>query len=239
MGLVLAVVNACGAVAGDARRTEANMVQNRDVSFGVAVEAEENVYSSRYSNNGASPMWCFNNTCIVRQGEQLFVSGYERAPAGKPLNDCRWVLWQRTADGWQRAQADERGRTREPSPLACLPGGRLLLSANPTLLPPEASGGGPARPELLEFATAQPQAAPHVWVPGWQGQPAFTEHSYRTLAVDAATGEAILFQNAGYASAEWALLDRQGQWCGGWRPREGTDYREWEGTMSHARVRIQ
>lgn len=212
---VLAVVNACGAVAGDARKTEANMVQNRAVSFGVAVEAEENVYSSRYSNNGASPIWCFNNTCIVRKGEQLFVGGYERAPTGKPLNDCRWVLWQRTAEGWQRAQTDERGRTREPSPLACLPGGRLLLSVNPTLLPPEAGGGGPARPELLEFAAAQPQAAPHVWLPGWQGQPAFNEHSYRTLAVDAATGEAILVQNAGYANAEWALRDRRGQWHSG------------------------
>jgi len=113
----------------------------------IDAEAEEIVYSGSYSNNGSSPMWCFNNTCVVRQGEDVYASGYERMPGAQPLNDCRWVLWQRTHDGWQRRQADARGRTREPSPLASLPGGRLLLSANPTLLPPSASGGGPARPE--------------------------------------------------------------------------------------------
>jgi len=80
----------------------------------------------------------------VRTGDDLFVSGYERILGAPPMNDCRWALWQRTADGWQRRQADATGRTREPSPLACLPGGRLLLSANPTLLPPDAAGGGPA-----------------------------------------------------------------------------------------------
>ncbi len=212
------MMNAFGASADEARKTETNMAQDRSSSVEVAVDAEETVYSSRYSNNGASPMWCFNNTCLVRQDGDVFVSGYERIPGAPPMNDCRWVLWQRTADGWQRRQADEAGRQREPCPLACLPDGRLLLSSNPTLLPPEASGGGPARPELLEFAAAQPQAAPFARVPGWQGQPAFSEHSYRTLAVDAAAGEAILFQNAGYANAEWALLDRQGQWRGGQLP---------------------
>ena len=33
------------------------------------VEAEETVYSGRYSNNGAGPMWCYGNTCIVWLGE--------------------------------------------------------------------------------------------------------------------------------------------------------------------------
>lgn len=181
----------------------------------MTVAAEETVYSSRYSNNGASPLWCFNNSCVVRVGGDVFVSGYERVPGAQPLNDCRWVLWQRTAAGWRRAQADEQGRTREPSPLACLPDGRLLLSANPTLLAPEASGGGTARPVLLAFSAAQPHAPPQTWVPAWQGQPAFNEHSYRTLAVDAAAGEALLFQNAGYAKAEWALRERQGRWRSG------------------------
>ncbi len=64
------------------------------------VEAEETVYADRYSNNGASPLWCFNNTCVVRQGERVFVSGHERVRGAPPLNDCRWALWRRC---WTRA----------------------------------------------------------------------------------------------------------------------------------------
>ena len=184
----------------------------------MTIEAEETVYSDRYSNNGACPMWCFNNTCVVRAGDDLFVSGYERIPGAPPMNDCRWALWQRTTAGWQRQQADATGRTREPSPLASLPGGQLLLSANPTLLPSDVASGGPARPEWLLFDTARSAAPPRALLPMWQGTPAFSEHSYRTLAADAATGDAILFQNAGYAQAEWAVRQADGRWMGGHLP---------------------
>ncbi|HUT32311.1 MAG TPA: acetylxylan esterase [Planctomycetota bacterium] len=201
------------------------------------VEAEENVYSSHYSNSGAGPMWCYSNTCVVRLGEEVFVSGLERLPKHRPLNDCRWMLFQRTAEGWRRQQADERGRTREPCPLACLPPGRLVLSANPTLLGPQAAGGGPARPELLEFDAVNPAAPYRTLLPGWLGQPAFSEHSYRSVAADAAGGEVILFQNTGYSHAEWALLGRAGKWQGGklsWPAYASTDLAPFG--ASHARV---
>ncbi|OPZ29305.1 MAG: hypothetical protein BWZ02_01046 [Lentisphaerae bacterium ADurb.BinA184] len=201
------------------------------------VEAEETVYSSRYSNNGASPMWCFNSTCIVRQGDEVFVSGYERIPGAPPMNDCRWALWQRTADGWVRRQADETGRQREPCPLGRLPGGRILLSSNPTLLPTSAAGGGPARPELLVFDRAAPTPPPIVLHPVWQGSPPFSQHSYRTLAVDAATGEAILLQNANYTHSEWALRRADGTWSSGqlaWPAHAPTDMAPFG--ASHARV---
>jgi hypothetical protein len=203
----------------------------------MAVAAEETVYADRYSNNGASPLWCCNNTCVVRQGDDIFVSGYERVPGAPPMNDCRWALWQRTADGWQRRQADVTGRTREPSPLACLPGGRLLLSANPTLLAPETAGGGPAQPELLLFDRAAPATSPQALRPGWQGHPPFNQHSYRSLAADAARGEALLFQNADYSHAEWALWRSDGTWSSGrlaWPPHAPTDLAPFG--ASHARV---
>ena len=101
----------------------------------MTVEAEEVIYSGRYSNNGSCPMWCFNNTCVVRQGNDVFVSGYERVPGAKPMNDCRWFLSKRTQSGWERLWTDEKGLTREPAPLASLPGGQILLSANPTRRP--------------------------------------------------------------------------------------------------------
>jgi hypothetical protein len=203
----------------------------------MTVDGEETVYADRYSNNGACPMWCFNNTCVVRVDDEVFVSGYERIPGAPPMNDCRWVLWQRTDQGWQRVQADESGRQREPCPLGCLSDGRVLLSSNPTLLPPAAEGGGPARPELLVFDTASPQVPPKVLHPAWQETPPFNQHSYRTLAVDAAHGEAILFQNANYSHSEWALRKADGNWiCGqlAWPRYALTDLAPFG--ASHARV---
>ncbi len=203
----------------------------------VLVDVEEDVYSSSYSNNGSSPMWCFNNTCVVRVGDDVFASGYERIPGAPPMNDCRWALWQRSVAGWQRRQADETGCQREPCPQGRLPDGRVLLSSNPTLLPPGTAGGGPARPELLVFDAGAPAALPRVLHPTWEGSPAFSEHSYRTLAVDGATGDAILFQNVGCTHAEWALWQSDGNWSSGklaWPAYAPTDMAPFG--ASHARV---
>jgi len=199
--------------------------------------AEDTIYSDRYSNNGACPLWCFNNTCVVRVGDDIFASGYERIPGAPPMNDCRWAFWQRTSGGWQRLRADDAGRQREPCPLGCLSNGRVVLSSNPTLLPPTAAGGGPARPEWLVFAAADPAAPPKVLHPAWQGSPPFNQHSYRTLAADAAHGEAILFQNADYSHSEWTLMTSKGDWINGrlaWPAHAPTDMAPFG--ASHARV---
>lgn len=182
------------------------------MGLNLTVEAEDVVYTGQFSNNGSSPMWCYSNTCVVRVGDDVFVSGVERLPKWKPLNDCRWMLFKRGARKWERLHSDEKGRTREPCPLACLPNDRLLLSANPTLTKPNARGGGPARPEILEFKTADPKAPYRTLLPKWKGRPGFTEHSYRTFSADASRGEVILFQNVGYDGAEWSLLDGEGKW---------------------------
>lgn len=175
------------------------------------VEVEEDVYQYEPPNNGSGPLWCQGSTCLVRTGDSLFASGIEKLADAKPLNNCRWTLFQRTADGWQRIQAGE-GRTREPSPLAAFSDGRLFLSANPTLATNPAQYSGPARPEVLEFSSSSPAATPTRMLPVWDGQPAFSEHSYRSFAADAANGELVLFQNIGYTHAEWTFLDRRGQW---------------------------
>jgi hypothetical protein len=174
---------------------------------------------------------------VVRVGEDLFASGYERIPGAPPMNDCRWALWQRVAHGWQRVQVDETGRQREPCPLGCLLGGRVLLSSNPTRLPCEAAGGGPSQPEWLLFDAGRPAAAPQKLLPAWQGEPTFNQHSYRSMAVDAARGEAILFQNADYSHAEWALRQADGSWLSGrlaWPRYAPTDMAPFG--ASHARV---
>ncbi len=176
------------------------------------VTIEEDVYTYEPANNGAGPLWCSGSTCLVRVGERLFASGLETLNDLEPLNNCRWMLFERRSDGWRKVFVDETGRTREPSPLAAFSDGRLFLSANPTLVAPPKPGGGPARPELVRFSVAHPETPAEAILPKWAGTPEFSEHSYRSFAADGRNGELILFQNIGYTHAEWAFRDPQGEW---------------------------
>jgi hypothetical protein len=178
-------------------------------SFMPIVEAEEEVYRYQPADNGAGPMWCHGNTCIVRVGDQVFASGLETLEGAKPLHNCVPLLFRRAGQGWERLYRGE-GRTREPSPLVCL-GDRVLLSVNPTLTPPD-TYSGPAQPQILSFGAVAPGCPPRPLLPGWQGAPAFTEHSYRTFVADAGAGELVLFQNIDHTHAEWALGTPEGQW---------------------------
>ena len=204
-------------------------------SLNLTVEEESRVYTGMCPRNGSSPMWCYGNTCIVRTGEDLFVSGQEKLDPFAPPNDCRWTLYKKRASGWQLIQADEQNRTREPCPLTVLSGGRLFLSNNPTQQGPTDSGGGPARPEILAFDA---KAADYrTLLPEWEGCPPFSEHSYRSFAADAEGEALILFQNVGYTHAEWALYDKDAKWHSGrlrWPPYVDTSLVPYG--ASHARV---
>lgn len=178
------------------------------------VEVEEDVYTYEPADNGAGPMWCGGSTCLARVGENLFASGIETLKDAKPLNNCRWLLFQRSAGGWERIMADSVGRTREPSPLGAFPDGRLFLSANPTLVTNREAYNGPARPEILQFDARNPKGGFERLEPAWDGTPRFTEHSYRGFAADGPNHELILFQNIDYTHAEWAFRDRDGKWSG-------------------------
>ena len=176
------------------------------------VEIEEDVYAFTNANNGAGPMWCHGSTCLVRSGDHLFASGLETVADAKPLNNCRWMLFERKAGGWERVRLDSDGRTREPAPMAAFTGGGVLLSVNPTLGQGPEPNGGPAQPDVLEFIATDSQRPPTSLHPIWQGNPKFTEHSYRSFAADGLAGEVILFQNIGYTHAEWTFRDRSGKW---------------------------
>ncbi len=192
------------------------------------VEAEEEVYRCANANNGSGPSWCFGSSCIARIGEDVFASGMEVIPDAKPLNNTRWLIFKRNADGWKLAQKDETGRTREPSPIGVLPdAGAVLLSVNPTLTPKD-QYSGPARPEILRFSTKAltlpspgvpgEGSSPQILLPVWDGQPKFTEHSYRSFAVDGAKREMILMQNIGYTHSEWSFCDSTGKWSARGKP---------------------
>ena len=74
---------------------------------------------------------------------------------------------------------------------------------------------GPARPEILEFAVKDLTRVPEHIFPKWEGEPRFTEHSYRSFAADGPSGEFILFQNIDYTHAEWTFRDREEKWFNG------------------------
>lgn len=189
------------------------------------VEIEEDVYTFKQANNGAGPMWCHGSTCLVRIGDDVFASGLETLEDCQPLNNCRWTLFKRQANGWKLVRNDPTGRTREPSPLAAFSDGQLLLSANPTLVANRDAYSGPARPEILQFRANDLERTPELILPQWEGNPRFTEHSYRSFAADGAGREFILFQNIDYTHAEWAFRDRAGQWFNGkLRWPDGRDY---------------
>lgn len=179
------------------------------------VEVQEDLYQYTPADNGAGPLWCSGSTSIVRNGDQVFASGLETLAGRKPLNNCRWQFYQRAEAGWKLLRTDEVGRTREPSPLGVFPEqSQVLLSANPTLTAVD-TYNGPARPEILVFQTKDLAAAPQTVLPGWNGTPEFSEHSYRSFAVDGPKSELLLCQNIGYTHSEWAFRDAQGKWTSG------------------------
>ena len=180
-------------------------------AFRVKVEAEEIVYKYEPPDNGAGPMWCHGNTCIVRYGDKLVASGMETLQDQVPLNNTRWLLFERTQQGWELLMKDEADRTREPSPLGLLDHeGKVLLSVNPTLTAPGIRNG-PAEPRILQFDAENLLSGYQTIIPDWHGKPDLTEHSYRTFVVDGRSGEFILFQNTGYDLAEWVFFNGEGE----------------------------
>jgi hypothetical protein len=183
----------------------------RATAVAPVVEIEEDVYTYSNADNGAGPMWCHGSTCLVRAGDHLFASGLQTVPDAKPLNNCRWMLFERRAHGWERVRVDE-GRTREPAPMGAFPDGPVFISVNPTLGKGPEPNGGPARPDILEFRGSAATSTPISLNPVWQDTPQFTEHSYRSFAADGVVKELVLFQNIGYTHAEWSYRDPTGKW---------------------------
>lgn len=203
MGLIFSIP-ACTCNSG-------NNTKNRNI-LDLTVEHEEIVYNYEAPNNGSHPFWCHGNAILVRNGDDVVVSGIETLKKYKPLNNVRWLLYKRGHDGWQLQQADEKDRTREPSPIGILSDGRLLMSVNPTIETDIEKYSTKNDPRVLEFSFRNLKSSYSTLLPEWEGKPPFTEHSYRTFSVDRGNNEFVLFQNIGYTHSEWVFYDREGKW---------------------------
>jgi hypothetical protein len=177
-----------------------------------SVEVEDVVCTYVSPDNGAGPTWCYGAPLLVRHGDDVFVSAMQTGADVPKLCNTRWQLFKRNADGWQLQRAPDGFREREPCPLVAFSDGRLFLSVNPSLSPP-GKYYGPCDPHLLAFPAGDPQRSPSELRPDWQGNTAFTDHSYRGVASDGPCGE-ILLLNIHSSSSEqcWAFLDEKGSW---------------------------
>ena len=171
------------------------------------------MYDFDPADNGAGPLWDYGAPGVVRQGDTVFAAGLDTIAGAKPLNNCRWVLHRRGARGWQRVYTDQGNRQREPCPIGIFRDGRLLVSTNPTLTPPDAYNG-PADPQILAFRTRDFRNAPQVLRPAFSGEPRLSEHTYRGLGIDGANSELLVLHNDGRGAprAHWVFLDRAGAW---------------------------
>jgi len=108
------------------------------------VEAESVVYDWNYVDWGATPLWCYSNTCIVRIGKDVFAGGLE----DPRIDKSQWTLFKLEKNAWALQQKDRSGSTREPCPLGCFQDGRISLSYSPLTRH--------FRPELLVFNAKAP-----------------------------------------------------------------------------------
>lgn len=181
------------------------------------IRAEEVIDRYDEPNNGSSPMWCYGSPTIVRDGAQVFASAPEVGEGVPPLCNTRWQLFRRPDDGaWERVNLNPDFNEREPCPLALLPGGRLILSVNPSIGEwaklPDGRFRHHCAPQLFEFDAASPQEAPVADMPRWDREYEFSEHSYRSLAVDGETGGLLLLNSIEYDGQAWAYRDPAGEW---------------------------
>lgn len=187
------------------------------MSHGFSVGVEESIAPYEDWNNGAGPLWCFGSRTIVRDGDTVFAVVPELSQDVPPLCCTRWRLFRRGPNGpWECVNVGAAFDEREPCPLALLPGGRLLLSANPAVQarPPLPDGRIPqvCEPRILVFDAAAPDQPPEVVRPVWDGDYHFTEHTYRALAVDPVTGYWAIFYQVpieGHYSLAWSYYDAE------------------------------
>lgn len=173
-------------------------------------EVEEVVASCADPDNGAGPLWCYGAPLIVRQGDRVFASVMETGRNVPPLCNTRWRLYRRGAKDWERVLQAAGFREREPCPLVATEPDRLLISVNPSTKPPGAHYDR-CDPHLLQVDARYPTKPPTALRPRWKGEPHFTDHSYRGIAVDTARGDGLLLQiDARTSEQHWTHWDHTG-----------------------------
>ncbi len=171
--------------------------------------------------NGASLMWNKGSASIVRAGKWLYVVVPEVNYNLKPLCYQRWVVYRKSnnQNSWERFAEGEYFNEREPFP-AGLINRKLIISANPATTVrrhrPDDSTSWYSRPELVLINQAGGES--EQWLPQWDHDYKFFDHSYRGMAIDEGSSAVFLTQQAPYGTnpqepeygQAWSYLDKKG-----------------------------
>ncbi|MDD4774728.1 MAG: hypothetical protein PHZ09_14185 [Eubacteriales bacterium] len=175
-------------------------------------------------DNGAGPLWGRASGIIARVGGDVVVSLPVLNPGVTNLSRVSPALYVKRGDApFERMYHDRTRFTREPMPLMVTPGGNLVMTANPMTGQPRYDGprrGDVSRPEILIFCPETGYRSPARDIPRWSEDFAFTEHSYRSSAIDRDTGEMILvnqFVENGQGAFAWTYRDTGGNYRSGGR----------------------
>ncbi|MCA9446439.1 MAG: hypothetical protein KC931_04940 [Candidatus Omnitrophica bacterium] len=197
-----------------------NPISAQSQQLSASVIAEETIATCLSPNNGAGPMWCYGSPLVVRQGNEVFVSIMETGEGVEPLCNTRWRLFKRDEKGWGLVSAPEEFRLREPSPLVSFEGSPLFLSITPSLEPP-GTHYGPCDTQLLRFDLNKLEQVPVIEHPKWEGEPYFTDHSYRGVCSDGRNRE-ILWMNIDAKTSIQHVSHRDSE--GNWEYLEGLEF---------------
>jgi hypothetical protein len=180
----------------------------------VEVKAEESVYKFVNPNNGSGPLWDYGSTNIVRSRDDVYLSQQETGEGVPPLSNTRWRLLKRTAEGWKTVAEQEKFIQREPCPMGVMDG-TVFMSINPSTQPPGTKYGN-CVPQILKFTFADGQVQQTVFMPVWNKEHNYTDHSYRGFAVDAQARKMLLLNIDAKTSEQSAcLISADGETLGG------------------------
>lgn len=179
----------------------------------VDVTHEETVYGYTPPNNGSGPFWSFGCTTIARVEDDVYVSEMETGRDVPPLCNTRWRLHKRTQDGWTLFAEAEDYRQREPAVLGTTGTEALYLNVNDSTEPP-GTNYGPCTPYLLKF-NPDNAANPAKLMPHWEGEPYFTDHSYRGFAADREANQLLMLNiDAKTSEQNWCHMTAGGETLG-------------------------
>ncbi|MGI6461508.1 MAG: hypothetical protein ACOX5J_15700 [Candidatus Hydrogenedentales bacterium] len=179
----------------------------------VTIVHEETVYTHSPANNGSGPFWSSGCTILTRLGDTVLLSEMETGQDVPPLCNTRWRLHSRTEAGWSLFAEAEGYRQREPTLLASTGSDVFYLYVNDSTEPP-GTKYGPCTPYLLKFHLDNP-GSPEALRPAWEGEPTFTDHSYRGYAADRGAGELLMLNiDAKTTEENWCHLKADGEVLG-------------------------
>ena len=186
----------------------------------VRLLTEETIETVASPHNGASPLWCFGASILVRDRDQLYLSLLRPDEGHEPYCNAHWELWRRDDRGWSELHRGGEGREREPCPIGLLGEGEIVLSIQPGIMPkPFQDGHGDVpwlcQPGVFLIDAMRTGGEDSVFTnlqPVFPAGSRFSQHSYRGLGLDRVNREILLMvqeQTDDRYQPTWMSRDRR------------------------------